>query len=90
MSEKFYALIKDNHAYDIVVFAERNDEFANQIAEEKGYEKAVWCDDVAPTRYSSYDGENFIPPTNEFLVQVGVFDPSVLLPPLETEPNITE
>lgn len=87
MAEKFYALIKDGYAYDVIVFNERNDELADKIALEQGYDDAVWCDETAPTRYSSYDGNTFTHPTNEFLIEIGVIDP---IPPSVPEEIIEE
>ena len=77
--EKYYALIKDNRIVDIIVFESQNDDFANQISLDKGLDSAVWLDETRPVIYSTWDGSSFEPPTNEYLVSIGVSGPTPLI-----------
>jgi hypothetical protein len=71
--EKHYTFIKDGVVENNAVFAERNDALAQTIVDEQGYDSFVWLDDAAtPTRWSTYDGTNFTPPTLEYLFSIGV------------------
>jgi hypothetical protein len=54
------------------VFAEKNDEFANQIAKEHNFDEAIWVNDKAPHMFSSYDGKTFTAPTLEYLIERGI------------------
>jgi hypothetical protein len=74
--EKHYTFIKDGVVENILVFAERNDALAQTIADEQGYDSFVWLDDtVVPTRWSTYDGTFFTPPTQEYLILIGIITP---------------
>lgn len=71
--EKHYAFIKNNVVENILVFAEQNDEFAQIICNEQGFDFFVWlADGVVPARFSSYDGAIFTEPTLEYLYEIGV------------------
>ena len=70
MTEKFYAFIKDNHVFNVAVFAEQNEELADSIAHERGFDDAVWCGESSPAMYSEYkDGK--------FLLQLSIIKGSV-------------
>lgn len=69
--EQHYAFIKDNRVLNVAVFAEQNEELADRIAQEQGYDDAVWVGTDRPAIYSSYDGTSFTPPTNEYLISIG-------------------
>lgn len=76
--EKHYTFIKDGVVENTFVFAERNDALAQTIANEQGYDSFVWLDDAAtPNRWSTYDGTSFTPPTQEYLISIGVITPVV-------------
>ena len=78
MAEKHYAFIKDNRVENVAVFAEQNDALAQTISDEQGYDSFVWLDEnLAPTKWSSYDGKVFTAPTTDYLVSIGVIKPTV-------------
>ena len=60
--EKQYAFIKDSIVVNVAVFAEENQELADTIVTEQGYDLAVWCGTDAITMGSTWDGKNFIAP----------------------------
>lgn len=76
--EKHYVFIKNNRVENTLVFTERNDTLAQTIADEQGCNSFVWLDDAAtPARWSTYDGISFTPPTNEYLISIGILTPIV-------------
>lgn len=70
--EQHYAFIKDGRVANVAVFAEQNEELADMVAREQGYDDAVWVGIDAPAKYSSYDGTTFTPPTLDYLYEIGV------------------
>lgn len=74
--EKHYAFIKDGVVEDIYVFAEQDEELADRIVHERGFDDAVWVGENPPMRYSSYDGTTFTPPTQEYLISIGAVNPT--------------
>lgn len=72
--EQHYAFIKDNVVKDILVFATQDEELADRIAHEKGFDDAVWVGDNVPVMYSTYNGTEFMRPTDEYLISIGVKD----------------
>ncbi len=75
--EKFYAFIKDNRVVNVAVFASQDETLADAITKEQGYDYAVWVDENAPTKFSSYDGKKFTDPTTDYLISIGVVTPTV-------------
>ena len=79
--EKHYAFIKNGRLENTIVFDSKDDVFAQQIANEQGYDAFVWLDDaLPPIRYSSWDGSVFTTPTHEELVNMGITSPAVDAP----------
>jgi hypothetical protein len=77
--EKHYAFIKDGVVENTLVFTDRNDAFAQVIAEEYGYDSFVWLDDAEiPARWSSYNGKTFAAPTNDYLISIGILSAEVV------------
>lgn len=76
MSELHYAFIKNNRVMDILVFASRDDDFADLVAHEKGYDDSVWVGENVPYKYSSYDPDTkiFTGPTLDDLYELGISD----------------
>jgi hypothetical protein len=75
MAEKHYAFIKDGVVENTLVFADENEQLAYQVCIEYDYDQAVWLDDApTPTRWSSYDGKKFTPPTDEYLISIGIYE----------------
>jgi hypothetical protein len=71
--EKHYTFIKNGVVENTLVFAERNDALAQTIVDEQNYDSFVWLNESAvPARWSTYDGTSFTPPTEEYLISIGV------------------
>jgi hypothetical protein len=75
--EQHYAFIKDNRVLNIAVFASQDETLADAIAQEQGYDDAVWVGENLPTKWSSYDGKTFTEPTQDYLISIGVIDPAI-------------
>lgn len=75
--EQNYVFIKNNRVVNIAVFAEQNENLANAVAKEQGYDDAVWVGEDKPAMFSSYDGTSFTPPTDEYLISIGIMNPPV-------------
>ena len=73
--EQYYVFIKDNHVANIAVFGSKDEELADAVAQEQGYDDAVWVGENKPVMFSSYDGTSFTPPTDEYLISIGVLTP---------------
>lgn len=70
--EQHYAFIKDGRVANIAVFAEQNEELADMVAQEQGYDDAVWVGSNIPAMYASYDGTTFTAPTIDYLYEIGI------------------
>jgi hypothetical protein len=75
--EKHYAFLKDNRVENIAVFASQDEELADRIAQEQGYDDAVWVGTNVPIKWSTYNGTTFTPPTDEYLISIGIINPEV-------------
>jgi hypothetical protein len=87
--EKHYVFIKDNRVVQIAVFESQNQELANTIMQEKGYDNAIWIEENPPAIHSFWDGTIFEEPTQEYLVSIGLVSDSVPMNPLDliTQPS---
>jgi hypothetical protein len=74
--EQHYAFIKNNIVENIAVFASQDEALADRVAQEQGYDDAVWVGTNVPVRWSTYDGTAFTPPTAEYLISIGVLTPT--------------
>jgi hypothetical protein len=71
--EKHYVFLINNKVANILVFAEQDDEFAQRIAEEKGYDAFVWIADATmPSPYATYNGSEFVELTEEEMFALGL------------------
>lgn len=70
--EQHYAFIKNGRVENIAVFAEQNEILADLVAQENGFEDAVWVGSEIPTKWSTYDGTSFTPPTLDYLYEIGI------------------
>jgi hypothetical protein len=75
--EKHYAFIKNNIVQQIAVFASQDEELADAVAHEHGFDDAVWVGETVPAMWSTYDGTSFTPPTHEYLISIGIMSPIV-------------
>ena len=79
--EQYYAFIKNNRVENIAVFASQDEALADAVAHEHGFDDAVWVGTNAPAMWSTYDGTTFTPPTDEYLISIGIMQP-----PMEETP----
>ena len=70
--EQHYAFLKNNRVEQIAVFASQDEALADRVAQEHGFDDAVWVGETAPTKWSTYDGKNFTPPTLDYLFEIGI------------------
>lgn len=70
--EMHYVFLKNDRVANIAVFDSKNDELATKIAEEQGFDKAIWVAENKPAMYSSYDGKKFIDPSIDYLFEIGI------------------
>ena len=73
--EKHFVFLKDNVVEQIAVFASQDEELADRIAQEQGYDDALWIgEDPVPTRWSTYNPTTgaFTEPTLDYLYSIGV------------------
>lgn len=75
--EQHYVFLKNNVVKQIAVFASKDEDLADRVAQEQGYDDAVWVGENKPFLYSTYDGASFTPPTTEYLISIGVMQPVV-------------
>lgn len=75
--EQHYVFLKDNRVANVTVFASQDEELADRVAIENGYDDAVWVGETLPTMWSTYDGTSFTPPTEEYLISIGIANPII-------------
>jgi hypothetical protein len=75
--EQHYVFLKNNRVANIAVFASQDEALADVVAQEQGYDDAVWVGENKPLMFSSYDGKTFTPPTDEYLISIGIMNPVV-------------
>jgi hypothetical protein len=78
--EQHYAFLKNNRVANIAVFASQDEALADAVAIEHGFDDAVWVGEDKPEMFSSYDGTAFTPPTDEYLISIGILNPPVVEP----------
>jgi len=69
--EQHYAFLKNNIVEQVAVFGSQDEELADAVAQENGYDDAVWVGENVPVLYSTYDGNEFIEPTLDYLYERG-------------------
>ena len=74
--EQHYVFIKNNRVENIAVFASQDEELADRVAQEQGYDDAVWVGENIPTKWSTYNGTTFTLPTDEYLISIGIKTPT--------------
>ncbi len=73
--ELHYAFLKNNRVANIAVFSLQDEELADRVAQEHGFDDAVWVGENKPAMWSTYDGTTFTPPTDEYLISIGIMNP---------------
>lgn len=74
MTEQHYVFLKNNVVEQIAVFGSKDEELADRVAQEQGYDDAVWVGENKPKMFSSYDGKKFIDPTEDYLYERGILN----------------
>ena len=72
--EQHYIFLKDNRVANIAVFASQDEALADAVAIEHGFDDAVWVGTNAPAMWSTYNGTVFTPPTEEYLISIGLMN----------------
>ena len=72
--EQHYVFLKNNRVANIAVFSSQDEELADAVAREHGFDDAVWVGENIPAMYSSYDGTTFTLPTLDDLYEIGIVD----------------
>lgn len=70
--EQHYVFLKNNVVEQVVVFASQDEALADRIAQEQGYDDAIWVGENVPPMFGSYDGEVFTAPTEDYLYERGI------------------
>jgi len=73
--EQHYAFIKNNRVENIAVFSSQDETLADRVAQEQGYDDAVWVGTDVPAKWSTYNGSTFTPPTEDYLISIGIITP---------------
>jgi hypothetical protein len=87
MSEQHYVFLKNNRVEQVAVFASQDEALADRVAHEHGFDDAVWVGTDAPAMWSTYDGATFTPPTDEYLISIGIMNPPVIEEAQAEEPT---
>lgn len=80
--EQHYVFLKNNRVENVAVFASQDEALADAVAQEHGFDDAVWVGENKPAMWSTYDGTTFTAPTDEYLISIGIMNP--------VEPEVTE
>jgi len=70
--EQYFVFLKNNRVTNIGVFQSEDQELADQIVAEQGFDTAIWVGKNKPVMFSEYDGKKFIEPTEDYLISIGV------------------
>ena len=68
----FAVLDENNKVENIAVFASQDESLADAVAQEQGFDDAVWVGEDKPAMWSTYDGTSFTPPTIDYLYEIGI------------------
>lgn len=72
--EQYYAFLKNNRVMNIAVFSSQDEQLADTVAQEQGYDDAVWTGENRPVMFSTWDGITFTEPTLDDLYNLGYSD----------------
>jgi hypothetical protein len=75
--EQHYVFLKNNRVEQVAVFALQDEELADLVAHEHGFDDAVWVGTDTPAMWSTYDGTTFTAPTDEYLISIGIMNSPV-------------
>jgi len=72
--EQYYVFLKNNRVVQVAVFASQDEILADAVAQEHGFDDAVWVGQTIPAMWSTYDGTSFTAPSIDYLYEIGVSD----------------
>jgi hypothetical protein len=90
--EQYYVFLKDNRVANIAVFASQDEALADAVAQEHGFDDAIWVGETSPAMWSTYDGTTFTAPTLDYLYEIGVsqinqaMEDAIMLAKMEEDP----
>ncbi len=70
--EQHYVFLKNNRVEQVAVFASQDEALADAVAQEQGFDNAVWVGENKPAMWSTYDGTTFTAPTIDYLYEIGI------------------
>jgi hypothetical protein len=70
--EQHYVFVKNNVVEQIAVFASQDEALADRIAQEQGYDDAIWVGESIPQMFASHVDGVFTPPTLDYLYERGI------------------
>ena len=70
--EQHYVFLKNNRVEQIAVFSSQDEALADRVAQEQGFDDAVWVGEDKPAMWSTYDGTTFTAPTIDYLYEIGI------------------
>ena len=70
-----YAFLIGDRVENISPIQAQDDALAAFACQTNGYDQAIFVDGPAPARWSTWDGQTFTPPTEEYLISIGVITP---------------
>lgn len=70
--EQHYVFLKNNRVENVAVFASQDEALADAVAQEHGFDDAVWVGENKPAMWSTYDGTTFTEPTLDYLYEIGI------------------
>ena len=70
--EQHYVFLKNNRVEQVAVFASQDEVLADAVAQEQGFDDAVWVGENKPAMWSTYDGTIFTAPTIDYLYEIGI------------------
>lgn len=91
--EQHYVFLKDNRVANIAVFASQDEALADAVAQEQGFDDAVWVGETIPAMWSTYDGTTFTAPTLDYLYEIGISNENTAMMEARLaaeEPEVTE
>ena len=70
--EQHYVFLKNNRVEQVAVFGSQDEELADLVAQEQGFDDAVLVGENKPAMWSTYDGTSFTAPTIDYLYEIGI------------------
>lgn len=70
--EQHYVFLKDNRVAEVAVFASQDEALADAVAQEQGFDDAVWVGGDKPAMWSTYNNGVFTAPTLDYLYEIGI------------------